>query len=493
MKKVISLLLAAVMLLGLAACGGGETPATEPPETDPAPAATTPPPATDPPATEPAGELVETSRWSMRYDPQVWAWEEEDALDETDYRSMLTLIIPDPENEGEELVWLRVRAMETDHDNFRANLRNGGFDQYEYAVNNAYDTVSIGGLDFLLDNTSDDYWIYFTRLVGAGVDAEIIVTGDVTNPAVEELLQTLNFTIDDGDNVDPPWFWEGQPYAVDPGEAVVGTFTLQSVQIPFAEPIVTYDTFNHNVAVAGETVYISSSDEPASYSFDGTTLTYVGSLGLEDSYAFIEPADDGSIWCSYLTSPLIKWDGSAIVASYKDTKSVAIHPDGSWGISWFSSPDVAKLTFAGGAMTTEAVTLAELQSISHMLIDANGYLYACGSAATGDGHKVFVYNEKLELVTTLQDSDGGGLGSITFATSTDNGFLVIDGNMRDIILYTPDGTYIGACDMSDLCGTDYPWPCDADVLADGSILVVVTDERQDESADELIAFKISGF
>ena len=56
-----------------------------------------------------------------------------------------------------------------------------------------------------------------------------------------------------------------------------------------------------------------------------------------------------------------------------------------------------------------------------------------------------------------------------------------------------DGTYIGVCKLKELCGTDYPWPCDATVTEDGSILVIMTDERQDQSADELIAFKISGF
>ena len=35
------------------------------------------------------------------------------------------------------------------------------------------------------------------------------------------------------------------------------------------------------------------------------------------------------------------------------------------------------------------------------------------------------------------------LGSAVFATQTDNGFLVLDGNMREVVLYGEDGTYIG--------------------------------------------------
>ena len=65
--------------------------------------------------------------------------------------------------------------------------------------------------------------------------------------------------------------------------------------------------------------------------------------------------------------------------------------------------------------------------------------------------------------------------------------------MRDVLLYKADGTLIGVCDFEDLFGTYYPWPCDACVAEDGSILVIMTDERPDESADELIVFKLTGF
>ncbi len=495
MKKWISLLLVAIMLLSLTACGGDDPTETEPKGTEPKvtePAQPTPTEATQPPVTEQTGELVETSRWSLRYDPEVWALEE-DALSESDNRSMLTMIIPDPDDADDELVWFRVRAMETDHDNFRSNLRGAEMSEYEYAVNNAYPTTNVGGLEFLLDDSDDEYHHYFMRQFSAGVDVEIMIDGDVSHEAVTSVMNSLNFTIADGDNVDAPWPWEGAPYAVEPGEAVVGTYTLSSVQIPFAENIITYETFNHNVAVAGSTVYISSSGVPSTYSYDGTTLTFQAEHDLGRNYEYVEPADDGSVWCSYLVSPLIKWDGSTILASYEDVKNVAIHPNGTWGISWFTGSDITKLSFADGIMTTEPVTLPEVKSISHAAIDANGYLFACGSSATDNSHRVFVYNDKMELQATLQDSDGSGLGSITFATSTENGFLLVDGNMREIVLYTFDGTYIGSCDLSDLCGTGYPWPCDASVTEDGSILVIMVDERQDKSADELIAFKISGF
>ena len=98
----------------------------------------------------------------------------------------------------------------------------------------------------------------------------------------------------------------------------------------------------------------------------------------------------------------------------------------------------------------------EVDNLSHLLID-DSHIYVCGSAVDGSGHKVFVYDSNGALQMTLADSDGGGLGSITFITQTANGYLALDGNMREVVLWSKDGTYLGEADGGDLFGTDYPW------------------------------------
>ena len=147
---------------------------------------------------------------------------------------------------------------------------------------------------------------------------------------------------------------------------------------------------------------------------------------------------------------------------------------------------------SGGIMTTAPITFKEISTISTLTIDDN-YIYVTGSAADESGHKVFVYNTDGVLQKTLTDADGSGLGSITFMAQTANGFIGLDGNMREIVLWNADGTYIGAIEDSDLFGTDYPWFCGGTKLSDGSIMVIMTEDRADESAMELVAFKLSGF
>ena len=62
--------------------------------------------------------------------------------------------------------------------------------------------------------------------------------------------------------------------------------------------------------------------------------------------------------------------------------------------------------------------------------------------------------------------------------------------MRDVVLWTADGTWLGAVEDKDIFGTYYPWFATADVMEDGSILAVMTEDRADGSAMEAIAFKI---
>lgn len=484
-KRIIALFLSLLMMLSIAACGESETPAKIPTK---APTQATEPAETTAPPTEAEGELIEASLFSFRYDPELWVIDEEP---EDDW-AFVSMQIPNPEDPEDYLVWLDISAIEDDHHSFRSNLRYYGFDAYDYAVNDAYETVEIGGVNFLA-SIDEDGAFYFMRLESAGIDVEIEIYGDSEHEAVASVLDSLVFTIDDGDNVDAPWPWDGEPYAVDPGSTVVGTFTLNSEQIPFTEYVIADEIFAQNIASVGDSVYIINDCVAAEYRFDGETLTFVSELDLDDEYEFVDAASDGTVWFSSFMRPLINWDGEKTIASYDDTDTVSMHPDGTWGINWFYDSTVQKLTFADGIMTSQDFTLGELDSVSQICVDAMGNVFACGRSLEDDYHRVYVYDENLELQTVLQESDGTGLGSVTFATATDNGFLLLDGNMREVLLYTADGTMIGKCDFDDLFGTYYPWPCDACVTDDGSILVIMTDERMDESAEEVIVFKLTGF
>lgn len=85
------------------------------------------------------------------------------------------------------------------------------------------------------------------------------------------------------------------------------------------------------------------------------------------------------------------------------------------------------------------------------------------------------------------------MGAITDVIETPNGYLVLDGNMRNLLFYGTDGTLLATVDNEELFGTAYPWISSACLMPDGSVLIALTEERADESADELLIYRLSGF
>lgn len=494
MKKALVVLLAMAMISSLCACdgenignSGGDTSVSENP---------TEVSASEQPSgnTTEGASKIEATLWTLEYDSTVWNYEEDDYSD-SETLSKIVMTIPDKDSEDSLLVNAEIRVSIDEPYTFRDYLTSYGFDQYEYKVNNAYDFTDVGGVDCL--KQEGNYWgepciRYFNRVEGAGATVFIEIIGDTEDERIDTLLSGLTFNLKDTGNVDAPWSWEGEPYSAEDHEKMVGTYTLKSKWTPIKDCIITDETFNHDVAVVGNKAYILSDGLLKQYSFDGKTLTFDKDITLDEEYDYIQAADDGSVWLSAFGSPLISVKDGKVTASYDGADSVAMHPSGTWGISWFSSPECEKVTISDSSITTTPITFSEVETIMHLMVDDN-YIYVCGSAADSSGHNVFMYNKDGELQKTLTDGEGGGLGSITFMAETDNGFIGLDGNMRSVVLWTKDGKYIGEADDADIFGTSYPWFCSGAKLEDGSILTIMTEERADKSAMELVAYKLEGF
>lgn len=483
MKKIITLFLASAMILSFASCGGKD-------DGNDTKSTTSVTKSTASVASE--TKKIETGLWTLDYDDTVWSYTEEDLTNEESEASVLLEI---PDGEDSSLVSVEITVSITDAESFRGYLNSYGFDQYEYAVNNAYEFTKIGGIDCL--KQEGNYWgdpciRYFNRVEGAGATVFIEIVGETADARVDALLSGLTINLTDTGNVDFPWHWDGEPFSSEAHSATVGSHTLNSEWLPIEECIVTGETFNHDIAVAGDKAYILNDGKLFQYSFDGKKLTLDSEITLDGDYSCIQSTEDGSIWVSGHVKPLISMKDGIQTGSYDDTKYVAMHPSAKWGISWFSNPECEKITIADGTATASPITFAEVSMISNLIVD-NDYIYICGSAADDSGHKVFVYDKDGKLQKTLADEDGSGLGSITFVAKTSNGFMALDGNMRSVIFWDKDGKYIGDVEDSELFGTNYPWFCSGTQLKDGSVIALLTEDRADKSAMELITFALKGF
>ena len=486
MKKLLALLLALLMLLSLAACGEKEpeieiedpgVPVKEDVETEE-------------PVEDGNVTLHENTYFSVVYDEAAgWSLAEDDYyIYETGGNAYLRIL----DEEGNTDIVVTINADEDDPEDFRKALYVNGFDAKAYAEGSV-ETVDVGGQSMLYVDQDNGDRFYFGRNEEAGV----YYTIDATNwedPRVPALIDGITCTASGTDNVEAPWPWEGEAFSAATAEQMVGTYTLKAEFLPMSEALTTFETFKHDVEVIGDKVYLLSDYVLREYAYDGAALTFNREIPLDEEYEYVESAGGNLVLSSFMR-PVIGHDGENVLYSYDGPDKFTVAPDGTWGISWFSSGDsTEKYIFSDGALVGEAFPFAEVDIISKLCID-DSYIYVTGSPVEGDGHHIFVYDHAgtLQMQLSGDPTASIGLGSITYITKTANGFIALDGNMRDIVLWTADGTWLGAVEADDLLGTDYPWLASADVMADGSILCVLSQDRADGSAMEAVAFKLSGF
>ena len=471
MKKILPLILAFVMIFSLAACGGDAKEETKRERTKKITEETKEP--------APEGEVLELDLFTLYYDADIWEVDE-DSVNSNSTWSKVTMTIPD--GEGYETyvdIWASGEGLE----DFREYLHSYGFEAEAY-VDSDYSTVTIGGVEFLEYET--EYWgepstRYLARVEEAYTTIHMEILG-VYGEEAEELLENITFTLKDVNNEDI-WPWEGEPFEADDVTETVGNFTVESTWIPFEEPFVTFETFENAAAVIGDTAYILSAGTLYTYNFT-EVLELKDQEVLGDEYVTIATDENDVLWLSGFMVDFIGLDGYNFG---DDLDYVAVAPNGQWGVSWFSGPDCKLLTI-GDDVETKDVTFSKVNTIMNLNVD-NDYIYVCGSDEDYN-HFVYVHDKNGKLKMTLAGEDGEGLGSITFVAQVNGGFMGLDGNMREVVFWDEAGNWVGSLEDGDLFGTYYPWFCGATVLEDGSILVLMTDDRHDGSAMELIAFKV---
>ena len=503
MKRMIALLLALIMVLSLAACGKDEPSISE--NTKKPVSAETPEPAPEPepePETEPEPTpepevnltVYESTYFTVAYDEAVgWSIAEDDCYTYDNGGNVYVRIL-DAEGDTERVVY--INSDKKDASSFRDAMYTNDFDMKAYAAGEL-ETYDMGGQPMLYADWGNGTRFFFGRNEAAGVYYTVDAS-DWEDPRVQELVKGITCTASGTDNVDPPWPWEGERFYSGFMTVPVGEYMLQAEIVPMDEPMVTYETFKHDVEVIGDKVYILSDYKLYEYDHvfgeEASTLTLNHEISLDQEYEIVE-SSNGHLVLSSFMRPTIGLDGDSLLYSYEGPDNFSVAPDGTWGISWFSSGDTCeKFTFRDGALVGEPFPFNEVKLISNLCVDSS-YIYVTGSPVEGSGHFVFVYDHSgnLQMQLTGDPTSTIGLGSITYVTKTANGFIALDGNMRDVVLWTNDGTWLGSVDTDDLFGADYPWLASADVMDDGSILCIMTTERLDKSADELVAFRISGF
>ena len=487
MKKLIALLLVLIMVLSVAACGGKEAPQAEAPATEPPTEAPTEAP------TEPEIPLTihENTFFTVGYNEEEgWSLSEDDISIYDDGGSAELKILDVNENSLAEVF---IYAMTKNAFTFRESMATHNIDMQAY-VNGQVETVEIGGMAMLEAPRGENGRFFFGRDEASGMYC-YISTYEYNDPRVVDLIQNITFTPVATDNIDPPWPWEGEPFSAGTATVEAAGYSVTAEFLPMSEQQITYDTMNHTVEILGDKVYILTEMEKKmrQYTMAEGTLTLDKVIELDTEYTAVESANGELVLSRAPGVPVIFHDGESVTKSYDGTAKLMLAPDGTWGISSISSGEKAeKITFTEEGMTKESFPFNEVKQVRYFNID-DKYIYVAGIPVDSNDHTVFVYNHKGELQMTLGAEPDGKfkLGSITYVARSANGFVGVDANFRDLVLWAKDGTWLGSIDGNELFGTSYPWIMNADVMDDGSLLVIMSEERADHSAIEILTYKVS--
>ena len=332
------------------------------------------------------------------------------------------------------------------------------------------------------------------------------VKGQEIDDSDKELLEGIVLKLEDEGNKDAPWPWEGEPVEPVLAEQMVGSYTIVPKYIPFKEAQGVMQIMDHQFVKQGNQVFHLLENKLDTYEYSESGLEFVSSMELDDDFEYLSGDSSGMLYLSPGIGDVIGVkDGKKALQTTVDG-DLNMHPSGEWGISFWVNSDTQKIANQGGNLTAEPWILTglnndeERKGLFSMIDDVqitNSHIMVAGSmAAEDEGTKIVVYDYDGNQLLKLGGEDISSpdkLGSITGMAETENGFVAADGNMREIQFWAKDGTHVGAISTEDIFGVSYPWLEDMQLLDDGSLLIMLTQERDDGSANELMFFRLTGF
>ncbi|HSK68734.1 MAG TPA: hypothetical protein VLA21_05685 [Candidatus Limnocylindria bacterium] len=481
-------------------------PALEPPAT-PAP----PTQAPDTPAPHlpvPSGAVVETDLFTATF-PEGWA--ENEGWRST-FGGYASVTVDKPGAGGWADGSVTIQASTEGVGSYRDKVRElDGYAQ-KAGLEKAGETA-IGGIPFV----TAEYERWGTRAVGYAArvpesQVTLYVTADQADNIAADLpaiLGSITFTLPalDPPGQDPPLPEDGRRLEPQGGTAALGDLELTARWLRSGEPIVVNDVFSAHAAVAGGTLYTLSGDALQAFEVNGDTLApRDGGMRLPEEFDQLSAGKDGLLYVAQGFWNILAVRDGEVVADNAVGGFLAMHPDGEWGVGYWANADTKRVTAQGGSLTEEPWILTGLSdpaarqgrfsNLSCVYV-ARDRVYAAGNdALSGDAQRVAAYDLEGNELLTFGAADwmkDDALGSVTAMAETPAGILVLDGNYRALKLFSPEGEFLGQVeDLDELLGTDYPWPCAMGTLPDGGVFIAVAQARDDESADELLVFRVTG-
>ena len=284
-----------------------------------------------------------------------------------------------------------------------------------------------------------------------------------------------------------------EPVTPAPAPALVGNYTLTAEYLPFDAPIINDVSGDPDMDVLGNNVYISNGDtEVKIYTLDGSALTYVKSVTVDDTGDSISVDGSGKIYAdggvfeATVYDPETGAKGEA-VASGELTAS----KNADFALAYFTGNEAITAITGGAAAPWNldgAPNVGKYESISVIEIVGDTVLLA---GADAENNIIGAY----DISGNRQMLSSGCLaGSLpTAATKTANGY--VSSSVSDMTFVNAEGAIIGEVDAKELFGIsdNSVWIYEMTALPEGGFLALAQVYKSGVDGDEIVLFKVSGF
>ena len=416
--------------------------------------------------------------------------------------------------DGYALSSIYISAASEGVDDHRSRIR--GLAEYAGASGGELVEATVGGIQFqgaAYDRWGWRYLEYAARVPESRISLSIVVENpDAAGEDLKAALNSVAFTLPQlsPPNVDPPMPEDGTPFAPVTGKVSAGEYTLKAEWLEAPESIVLESIFGNHIAIASKKLYALTGKTLYAFSVKNNKLARDkvfenGVARLDAAYEYLSAGKDGTLFVSQGVFNTLAYEDGKLLKENAVSGDVVMHPDGKWGISFWVNSDTKKVTASKGTLTEEPWVLTGLTdpaqrkgrfSMISCLYISDSRVYVAGyDVENNEAQRIAVYDfegDELMDFGGLDWTEPDAFGSITGIVETKNGILVLDGNSRAFKLFSKDGAFIGAVNADELLGTNYPW-LSSMIPGDGGVYVAAAQRRADDSCDELILFKVSGF
>lgn len=322
--------------------------------------------------------------------------------------------------------------------------------------------------------------------------AKIMVYGDSEDPRVTELIDNVTFHKKEYTKTKTPWYWDGDIYVPkDTGPVQVGNFTVEAEYLPIDTVYPTFNNGYSKVAKSGGWYYVLTDGDVSEYSDEDGGLAYEGDVYFDFDVENIFGDEDGNLYALGNGGSLVRWGTEEDEVLLNYCVMVSLHPSGKKAVGWSYSNSITEYDFETG--TNKERVIDPVEGINSVSVTKD-YQAVCGYKESETLLNIYDNNWNEVMTISSTDTESGMLEGVSAFEQTQNGWVIFDSWMENVIFVGFDGAILKEVSYEELFGTlNWPYVNGTCMDEEGNVIVAITDQREDNSCYETIIFKLKGF